>query len=48
MNFRPPIEPTSDARQAALALRGYYLALIETGFSEEEALIIVLKVLEKS
>lgn len=38
---RPPIEPSADLRQAAKGLREMYVALIEEGFTETQALVII-------
>lgn len=40
-----PIEPRADLRQAANELRQMYLALIQEGFSEREALTIIGQIL---
>lgn len=37
-----PVEPASDARQAARVMREMYTALTETGFSDDQALHIVI------
>lgn len=34
----PPIEPSSDMRQLAIAIRQMYLALTGTGFDPDQAL----------
>jgi hypothetical protein len=36
VNF--PIEPNAEARQSALALREVYVALLSTGFNEEQSM----------
>jgi hypothetical protein len=36
-----PIEPTADQRVMAATLRGIYLALMQEGFTEHEALTII-------
>lgn len=41
MNGLPPVEPSADMRQGALATRGLYLAYVEAGFSEQEALCLI-------
>jgi hypothetical protein len=35
------VEPSAEQRQAALAIRGWYHALIESGFTTDEALKII-------
>lgn len=35
------IEPSADTRQAALFYRGLYVALLETGFDEDEAMTVL-------
>lgn len=42
MNF--PTEPSADLREAASALRQMYVALVNEGFSVDEAMTIVGKV----
>jgi len=37
-----PVEPTSDARSAANYLRQMYVALIEAGFDESQAMTILI------
>lgn len=36
-----PVEPSSDARQMAKAVRDVFLALLAEGFNEKQALIII-------
>jgi hypothetical protein len=36
-----PVEPAAGARQAAHAIREIYLALMQEGFTERQALVIV-------
>lgn len=36
-----PTEPSADLRQAASAVRQVYVALVQEGFTEQQALIIV-------
>lgn len=36
-----PVEPSNEQRQAALALRQWYIALIGSGFTSDEALVII-------
>jgi hypothetical protein len=40
-----PIEPSADQRQAALGLRGMYLALVQSGFTEAEAMHLIAQML---
>lgn len=42
MSSLPPIEPSGDFRQGALAVRGMFLAYIEVGFTEEQAMRLIL------
>lgn len=37
----PRVEPGADQRQAALSLRQLYVALVESGFTETQALTLV-------
>lgn len=46
MDFLPPIEPNSDMRQAAIHLRGTFKALLDAGFTSDEAMMILLKMME--
>lgn len=43
-----PIEPSADIRAAAHSAREIYLALIYEEFTEQEALVIVCKILTAS
>lgn len=36
-----PIEPSSDMRQMALMIRGTFLAYVEVGFTEEQAMELI-------
>lgn len=36
-----PIEPAAEMRMLATTLRQYFLALVQEGFTEQQALIIV-------
>lgn len=40
----PPVEPGAEQRQAALQLRSLYVALVESGFSERQALTLIAQV----
>lgn len=40
-NFRPQQEPSATAREAANGLRDYYVALVQSGFSEAQALQVL-------
>lgn len=40
-----PVEPSADARAAARGLRDYYLALVQEGFTQGQALTIIGEVL---
>lgn len=44
----PIREPSSDARQAARALRDMFVALEREGFTAQQALIIIVQVLAAS
>lgn len=37
----PPVEPSADMRQAALELRGMFLAYVGSGFTEKQALSLL-------
>jgi hypothetical protein len=37
-NRLPPVEPTAELRNAANGIRGTFVALVESGFSEDQAL----------
>lgn len=41
MNERPPVEASAAVRQGAKELRGVYIALVNEGFTEEQALSII-------
>lgn len=36
------IEPSADARAAAVAIRGMFVAYVDVGFSPAEALVLVM------
>lgn len=40
-----PIEPSADARQAAYQMRQMYLALINEGFPDDQALALVAQMI---
>lgn len=40
-NFRPQQEPSAAARSSANSLHDYYVALVQSGFTEEQALHIL-------
>lgn len=40
-NFKPQHEPAATVRQAAGALHDYYVALVQAGFTEAQALQIL-------
>lgn len=40
-----PIEPAADLRQLANALRQTFLALVQEGFTEQQALVIIGQIL---
>jgi hypothetical protein len=40
-----PVEPTADLRQLANILRQTYLALVQEGFTAQEALVIIGQIL---
>jgi hypothetical protein len=40
-----PIEPSADLRQMAATLHGMYVALMQEGFTEREALVIIGQIL---
>lgn len=42
-----PQEPNADMREAALGMRGLYVALVEAGFSEGEAMHMVTEILRQ-
>jgi hypothetical protein len=42
------IEPRSDMRQAAAAARELFVAMVDAGFSEDQAMKVVLAVLTRS
>jgi hypothetical protein len=37
----PPIEPSSDIREAVVQIRGLFNAYVEVGFSEDQAMDLV-------
>lgn len=41
MNDRIKVEPTAEMRQAAITCYQWYIALVDQGFSESQALAIV-------
>jgi hypothetical protein len=42
------IEPRSDLRQAAAGARELFVAMVDAGFSEEQALKVVIAMLTRS
>lgn len=41
------VEPSADMRDAARGLRGFYTAFTEVGFSEDEALRLVMNAMTR-
>ena len=41
MNDKPKMEPAADLRQSANMMRQVYIALVDEGFSEQQALVIL-------
>lgn len=42
-----PTEPSADARQGAKAMREFYVALLNEGFSEEQVLFLLAAMLTR-
>lgn len=45
MSTNGPIEPAADMREAANGLRQMYIALVQEGFSDQQALVIIGQIL---
>lgn len=44
---RPPIEPHADIRQIAVNAMQMYIAFTDTGFTEQQALQLVIAVIQR-